>query len=62
MPRRRKVRKVGRPALPKGHAKAKIVPVRFDADALKAIAAAAKANKQTISEWIRSTTHAAIQR
>ncbi len=39
----------------------RIVPVRFNGDDLKRIAAAAKARKQTISEWIRSTLNAAIQ-
>jgi len=37
----------------------RIVPVRFNADDLKRIAAAAKAEKMTISEWIRSTLNAA---
>lgn len=57
----KKPRKVGRPKLEKGHAKAKIVPVRFKGEDLKKIAAAAKANKQTVSEWVRSTLNAAIQ-
>ena len=56
-----KIRKVGRPKLPKGEAKGKIVPVRFASDALKAIEGRAKASKQSLSEWIRSTIHAAIQ-
>lgn len=55
-----KPRKVGRPALPKGHAKARIVPVRFAPELFKAITSAAKAKKQTVSEWIRSTSEAAI--
>jgi len=57
----KKNRKVGRPKLPKGEAKGRIVPVRFAGDDLKAIAAAAKAKNQTVSEWIRSTLNAAIQ-
>ena len=56
----KKPRGVGRPKLPKGHAKARIVPVRFNPDALRRIAAAAKASNQTVSAWIRSTLHAAI--
>ena len=56
-----KPRKVGRPKMAKGETKGKIVPVRFKGDDLKRIAAAAKANNQTVSEWIRSTLHAAIQ-
>jgi hypothetical protein len=55
-----KKRKAGRPKLPKGEAKGRIVPVRFNGDDLKRIAAIAKASDQTVSEWIRSTLHAAI--
>lgn len=58
MPKRKRV---GRPALPKGEAKGRIVPVRFTAEAIKAIESKAKAQKQTVSEWIRSTLDAAIQ-
>jgi uncharacterized protein (DUF1778 family) len=61
MPQQKKARPVGRPKLPKGAAKGRIVPVRFTADDLKAIEAAAKANNQTVSEWVRSTIHATIQ-
>jgi len=53
--------KIGRPKLPKGEAKGRIVPVRFTMDDLKAMAQAAKANKQSLSEWIRSTIHATLQ-
>jgi len=56
----KKARKVGRPKLPKGEAKGRIVPVRFRHEDLKAIEAAAKANNQTISEWVRSTIHATL--
>ena len=56
----KKPRKPGRPKLPKGEAKGRIVPVRFTGDDLKRIEAAAKANHQTISEWVRSTLNAAI--
>lgn len=57
----KKSRKVGRPKLPKGTAKGKIVPVRFAPEALKAMTAKAKASNQTVSEWIRETINAAIQ-
>ena len=57
----KKPRKVGRPRLPKGEAKGRIVPVRFAGDDLRRIARAARASKQTVSEWIRSTLNAAIQ-
>jgi hypothetical protein len=52
--------KVGRPKLPKGAAKGRIVPVRFAPEAIKAVEAAARASNQTVSEWIRSTLEAAI--
>ena len=61
MAQQKKARKVGRPKLPKGEAKGRIVPVRFTADETKAIEAAARASKQTVSEWIRSTIHASLQ-
>ncbi len=55
-----KARKVGRPKMAKGDAKARIVPVRFNPDLMKRVTAASKASKQTVSEWIRSTLDAAI--
>jgi predicted DNA binding CopG/RHH family protein len=51
---------MGRPKIPKGQAKGNIVPVRFANGDLKAIEAKAKAQGQTISEWIRTTLMAAI--
>ena len=59
--RQPKKAKVGRPKMPKGEAKGRIVPVRFTADDLRAMEAAAKASKQNVSEWIRSTIHATLQ-
>jgi hypothetical protein len=53
--------KIGRPKLPSGEAKGRIVPVRFTREAIKAVEAAAKSKKQTVSEWIRSTLEAAIR-
>jgi hypothetical protein len=50
----KKSRKVGRPKLPKGTAKGRIVPVRFTRNDLRTMEAAAKARNQTVSEWIRS--------
>jgi hypothetical protein len=57
----KKAKKVGRPKLPKGSAKGRIVPVRFTVDDLKAIAVRAKAANQNVSEWIRGTIHANLQ-
>jgi hypothetical protein len=55
-----KPKKVGRPKLPKGEAKGKIVAMRFDQEDLKRIDAAATASKMSRSEWMRSTLFAAI--
>jgi len=52
---------MGRPKLPKGEAKGRIVPVRFRDEDLKAIEAAARASKQSVSEWVRSTIHATLE-
>ena len=60
MSQAKKIRKVGRPKLPKGEAKGRIVPVRFTTEALKAMEAAAAAKNQGLSEWIRSICNAAI--
>jgi uncharacterized protein (DUF1778 family) len=56
-----KVKKVGRPRLPKGAAKGKIVPVRLDAEDLGLATAAAKHSKQALSEWIRDTLRNAAE-
>ena len=60
MEQQKKARKVGRPKLPKGEAKGRIVPIRFRHDDLKAIEAAARASDQTVSEWVRRTIHATL--
>jgi hypothetical protein len=56
-----KPKKVGRPKMAKGEAKGKIVPIRFNAEDLKKVTAAARAKDQTVSEWVRSTLHASLQ-
>jgi len=60
MPAQTKPRKVGRPRLPKGSAKASKVQVRLSPEEQKRVEAAAKASKQTVSEWVRSTLTAAL--
>lgn len=55
-----KKRKPGRPKLPKGEAKGKMVNIRFAPDRIKVVEAAAKAKNQTVSEWVRSTIDAAL--
>ena len=54
--------KMGRPKLPKGEAMGRVIQVRFTAQDTKAIEGAAKASKQNVSEWIRSTVSHAINR
>jgi uncharacterized protein (DUF1778 family) len=61
MPSPTKPKKVGRPKLPKGNAKAETLRIRSTADELRAFDKAAKASKQTRSEWIRSTLNAAVE-
>ena len=46
--------------LPKGHAKASIVPVRFSPEERKRMEKAAKDKGQTVSQWIRSTLEASL--
>jgi len=48
-------KKRGRPPLAKGQVKAKIVPMRLQDADVKLFEKAAKATKQTLSEWMRST-------
>jgi hypothetical protein len=55
-----KPKRVGRPALPKGNAKAATVRVRSTPNELRSYEMAAKASKQSLSEWIRGTLNAAI--
>ena len=51
-----KAKKIGRPKLPKGHAKGVIVPVRVNPDDRKLFEKAAKASEhKTLSGWIRHT-------
>jgi predicted HicB family RNase H-like nuclease len=54
-------KKVGRPALPKGHAKSGAIQVRLNDDDRKRVELAAKKSKQTVSEWIRSTINMALE-
>jgi len=56
-----KPKKIGRPKLPKGDAKGRIVPIRFNAADIKKIEVAAKASHKTVSEWVRSTLTATLE-
>jgi hypothetical protein len=60
MPQLKKARKAGRPPLPRGQAKVGTLRIRVTLDELRAIELAAKAKKQSMSDWIRSTLKAAI--
>jgi uncharacterized protein (DUF1778 family) len=51
-----KAKKMGRPKLPKGHAKETIIPVRVNGEDRKLFERAAKASEhKTLSGWIRHT-------
>jgi hypothetical protein len=52
--------KVGRPKLPKGEAKGRIVPIRLNPQDVKRIEMAAKASQKTVSEWIRGAITSAM--
>ena len=56
-----KPKKVGRPMLPKGNAKAATVRVRSTPSELRAYEIAARAQKQSLSEWIRNTLNARVE-
>jgi predicted HicB family RNase H-like nuclease len=56
----KKSKKLGRPKLPKGDAMGRVIQVRFTAHDTKAIEQAAKANDQSVSEWVRGTIHATL--
>lgn len=60
MPNQTKPRKVGRPKLPKGSAKAAKVQVRLNPEEQRKIELAAKASNKTVSEWVRSKLLATI--
>ena len=56
-----KAKKMGRPKLPKGHAKGVIRPVRFTEAELKMFEKAAKASEhKTLSAWIRHSLRQAV--
>jgi uncharacterized protein (DUF1778 family) len=58
-----KAKKIGRPKLPKGHAKGVIVPVRVNSDDRKLFEKAAKASDhKTISGWLRHVAREAASR
>ena len=60
MPNEPKPRPVGRPKLPKGHAKSGVIQVRLNPDTRNRLDLAAKAKGLNISELIRSTLEASL--
>lgn len=52
-------KKIGRPKLPNGAVKGRVVQVRFKDEELARISTAASLSNQNLSEWIRSTLNAA---
>ena len=61
MAKQTKAKKMGRPKLPKGEAKGRIVPVRFSAEEVQRITKAASASNQRVSEWIRGAITTAME-
>jgi predicted HicB family RNase H-like nuclease len=59
MPKQPKARKLGRPPMAKGHAKARMLRIRVTPDEHKAIKTKAAAKNHSVSHWIRSTLKAA---
>ena len=53
--------KIGRPKLPKGEAKGRIVPIRLNPQDVKRVEMAAKASQKTVSEWIRGAITMAME-
>jgi uncharacterized protein (DUF1778 family) len=56
-----KAKRVGRPKLPKGHAKGRVFGIRLTDDDIKKLTAAAKTRKQTLTEFIRGPLSAAME-
>ncbi len=56
-----KPKKMGRPALPKEHARSGKIQVRLNIEEQKRIAAAAKASKKTVSNWARGILMTALE-
>jgi predicted HicB family RNase H-like nuclease len=54
-----KPKRIGRPTLPKGDAKDVMLRVRVTVEEQKAMKSQAKANGQSVSEWIRGTLRTA---
>jgi predicted HicB family RNase H-like nuclease len=55
-----KAKKVGRPKLPKGHAKAIVLQSRVQPNEKAAYQKAAKSHGVDLSTWVRETLNAAI--
>jgi uncharacterized protein (DUF1778 family) len=58
----KKTRKVGRPKLPKGHAKAQMLRMRINDADLKLFTKAAQTSGKNLSAWIRGTLRDAAQK
>lgn len=54
-------KQVGRPVLPKGQARDRTVPVRFNAQDFKKIFKAAKKSRLTLSEWVRRNVASVLE-
>jgi uncharacterized protein (DUF1778 family) len=57
----KKPKKIGRPPFRKGNAKTGYLRVRMTAEELKTLKAAARVNKQTVSEFVRCNLLATVE-
>ena len=57
----KKTKKVGRPKLPKGHAKGQMIRMRINDADLKLFTKAAQSSDKNLSAWIRETLREAAQ-
>jgi predicted HicB family RNase H-like nuclease len=57
----KKPKKMGRPPLPKGETKDRVINVQLHPDQYAALSAKAAKNGQTVSQWVRSTINASLE-
>jgi len=56
-----KARRVGQPKLSKGHGKGRVLGLRLTDQENRKFTLAAKANRKTMSEWIRGVLNAELE-
>ena len=61
MKQQKKPKRMGRPPFPKENAKTGYLRIRMTAEELKTLKAAARVNKQTVSEFVRCNLLASVE-